>query len=291
MADGPRSEEEAKLCEESRKIIETVDWDCEVYKNYADVNLGCRDRVSSGITWAFEQVEEAIILEDDCVPNQSFFYFCQSLLDYYRDDERIMVISGNNFQNGKLRTQYSYYFSRYNHCWGWATWRRAWRLWDRDSNKWLEFKASKLIEQIFIDKYEMIYWENIFDQVFLENKFDSWAYIWTFTCWNQSGLTILPNCNLVSNIGFGKDATHTFQLNENANLITQNLLEISHPTFIVRHEEADQYTFDYYFDGLKIKESNIFLYKLKQKFLSIKQKIKKLISKSGIIILRYITSL
>ncbi len=142
IADGPRFPEEAAKCQKTRDIIQQVDWDCEVLKNYSEVNLGCRQRISSGLDWVFSQVEEAIILEDDCVPAPSFFSFCQTLLDYYRDDNRIMVISGDNFQDGQSRTDYSYYFSRYNHCWGWATWHRAWQYWDFNKNKWLEFQQS-----------------------------------------------------------------------------------------------------------------------------------------------------
>ncbi|MFM7711944.1 MAG: glycosyltransferase family 2 protein, partial [Microcystis sp.] len=121
VADGPRADraDDIEKCKAARAIIEGVDWDCEVLTNYSDVNLGCKNRVSSGLNWVFDTVEEAIILEDDCVPDPTFFRFCEELLEYYRHDQRIMVISGNNFQFGKKRTGYSYYFSVYTHCWGW----------------------------------------------------------------------------------------------------------------------------------------------------------------------------
>src|SRR5665648_587346 len=128
IADGPRAThpDDAEKCAVVRAIIDGVDWDCEVLKNYSDVNLGCKRRVSSGLDWVFDTVEEAIILEDDCLPHPTFFRFCEEMLAKYRDDKRIAMISGDNFQFGKKRTEYSYYFSRYTHIWGWASWRRAW---------------------------------------------------------------------------------------------------------------------------------------------------------------------
>ena len=174
-----------------------------------------------------------------------------------------MVISGNNFQDSQDRTNYSYYFSRYNHCWGWATWKRAWQYWNFTSGKWLEFKNSGLMEQSFDDIYEQKYWTKIFDQVFLQGKPDSWAYVWTFACWSQGGLTILPSQNLVSNIGFGEDSTHTKSKNSPfANLPTMDIWEIKHPPFMVRHQEADTYTFDYHFGGVNMKKTKTFKDKL-----------------------------
>lgn len=257
IADGARFPEEAEKCQEARDIIKQVDWDCQVLTNYADTNLGCRKRISSGITWVFEQVEEAIILEDDCLPTVSFFSFCQNLLEYYRNDTRIIGITGNNFQHGKSRTEYSYYFSQYNHCWGWATWRRAWQYWDFNVDKWLEFKNSGLIKHLFDDHYEEQYWTNVFDRLFLEGKPDSWAYVWLFSYWSQSGLSILPNHNLVSNIGFREDGTHTTsQDSKLSNLPTVDIWEIKHPPFVVRHKEADLYTFDNIFGGKHLKNAD-----------------------------------
>ncbi len=150
IADGPRADHpgEAEKCEAARAIIERVDWECEVLKNYSDTNLGCAKRVSSGLDWVFSNVEEAIILEDDCVPHLTFFPFCEELLEKYRYDTRIASISGQNVQFGRERTNYSYYFSRYNHCWGWATWRRAWQHFDFDMKLWPEIKKGHLLDDI-----------------------------------------------------------------------------------------------------------------------------------------------
>ncbi|HEY9295856.1 MAG TPA: glycosyltransferase family 2 protein, partial [Phormidium sp.] len=192
VADGPRNAEEVQLCQEARAVTEQIDWSCEVLRNYSDVNLGCRNRVASGLDWAFAQVEEAIILEDDCLPHPDFFDFCRTLLNYYRNDNRVWVISGNNFQNGHWRGDGSYYFSRYNHCWGWATWSRAWQHLDEDLSTWPKLRDSNLLGSILEDPVELRYWHNIFEKLYTENKPDTWDYRWTYTCWINNGLTVLP---------------------------------------------------------------------------------------------------
>ena len=128
-ADAPRENrsEDKRLCEEAKKITEKIDWPCEVHRLYQEKNLGCKRGPIASITWFFENVEAGIILEDDCVPHPSFFAFCSELLEKYADDKRIMHVSGNNFQFGKMRGDASYFFSEYTLSWGWATWRRAWQ--------------------------------------------------------------------------------------------------------------------------------------------------------------------
>jgi len=243
VADGPRPNkpDDIEKCKAARAIVEGVDWDCEVLTNYSDVNLGCRKRVSSGLDWVFEMVEEAIILEDDCLPHPTFFRYCEEMLDYYRHDERIMVISGDNFQFGRKRTEYSYYFSRHNHCWGWATWRRAWKYYDNEMKLWTKIRDSKLLSSILEEPISERYWTKTFQATY-ENRINSWAHRWTFACWIQSGLTILPNVNLVTNIGFNQDATHTKNgiISLMANLPTQEIkFPLNHPPFIIRDLQAD----------------------------------------------------
>jgi len=158
-ADGspPDREGEIEKCQKSRKIATSVDWDCEVKTLFRDKNLGCKIAISSAIDWFFENVEEGIILEDDCLPHQSFFWFCQELLEYYRNDTRIMHISGDNFQFGRKRGEGSYYFSKYSHVWGWATWRRAWKCFDINMKSFEEFKAENQINSIFQSKQQQKY--------------------------------------------------------------------------------------------------------------------------------------
>ena len=209
-ADGPRQEKpgEFEKCQAARKIVEQVDWDCDLQVLFRDNNLGCKKAVSSGINWFFEQVDEGIILEDDCLPDQSFFGFCQELLKYYRNNPKIMHISGNNFQFGRKRGNASYYFSIYNHIWGWATWKRAWQYYDVTMADFEEFKKTNQIEKITRNKDEQAYWMYFFEKVW-RNEIDTWDYQNVYSMWKKQGLAILPNVNLVSNIGFTKDATHT----------------------------------------------------------------------------------
>ena len=278
IADGPRSPEEKFKCEQAREIIKQVDWDCQVQTNYSDINLGCRERVSSGITWVFEQVEEAIILEDDCLPHSSFFRYCQELLDYYREDKRIWCISGDNFQEGQWRGDGSYYLSNYNHCWGWATWRRAWKNYDHDLANWQAFRNGNYLKSILDGELEVKYWHNIFEKLYTMGEPNSWAYPWTFTCWQNSGLTVLPNVNLVSNIGFRSDGTHLTSESKFAHLPVKDIQEIHHPSFVVRDKVADQYTFDNHFGGLEMKKADTLYGKIKRKLSPIKKQVKKLLS-------------
>lgn len=278
VADGPRNAEEVHLCQQAREVTEQIDWDCEVLRNYSDINLGCRDRVSSGLTWAFEQVEEAIILEDDCLPNPSFFFYCETLLNYYRHDERVMVISGDNFQDGQQRNSYSYYFSKYNHCWGWATWRRAWKYWEFSPEKWTKFRDAGLMKFVSDNPDEEKYWTSKFNNLFLEEKPNSWAHAWTFACWSQGGLTVLPHVNLVSNIGFGSDGTHTQGKGKFANMFNEEIGKISHPPFVIRHREADVYTFDYVFGGKIMRNADTVYANFCQSSFHLKQYVQKLLA-------------
>lgn len=243
VADGPRSDRlgEEEKCRQTRAIIDKVDWECEVITNYAPHNLGCKLRVASGIDWIFEQVEEAIILEDDCLPEQSFFRFCDEMLDRYRLNERVSMVSGGNLQFGQQRGDASYYFSRYTHIWGWATWRRAWRHYDRDITLWPEFRNEGWLDQLFSTQGERTYWQNSFQWVY-EGKLDTWDCSWTFAALTHGMLQIVPNVNLISNIGFGPEATHTHTIGIHANMPTQPMqFPIRHPKFVLVNKEADQY--------------------------------------------------
>lgn len=244
IADGPRANRigEAEKCDATRAIIKRIDWPCEVLTNFSDVNLGCKNRVASGIDWVFEQVEEAIILEDDCLPHPTFFRFCEELLSYYRDDERIGMISGDNFQFGEQRTEASYYFSRYSHIWGWATWRRAWKHYDREANNWPAIKSTGWLKVLISSIKERKYWNNIFQEVY-DGKIDTWDYQWVLTVWSQGMISIMPNVNLISNIGFGNDATHTHGISIYADLNTEAMqFPLRHPKVLLPHPEADALT-------------------------------------------------
>ncbi|NEQ24075.1 MAG: glycosyltransferase family 2 protein [Microcoleus sp. SIO2G3] len=249
IADGARADrpDEAEKCAAARAVIDCVDWDCEIFKNYSDINLGCAKRVSSGLDWVFNIVEEAIILEDDCVPHPTFFRFCEELLERYRYDSRIASISGQNVQFGRKRTEYSYYFSRYNHCWGWATWRRAWQHFDFHLKLWPEIKEKKFLHDILdSDPHAVEYWTKTFQSLYDGSGLeDSWAHRWTFACWINSSLGVLSNENLISNIGFGlSEATHDMGKRSPYNSMPTQALQfpLKHPPFLIRDRQADSFT-------------------------------------------------
>ena len=239
-------EGEAALVQQARQIAEAVDWPCDVQRIYADHNLGCGERISSGISEAFKHVERLIVLEDDCVADPSFFDFCHNLLDRYQADERVMAVSGNNFQHGIRRTAASYYFSKYPHCWGWATWRRAWQHFRLGIPDWPRYRDEGHLASVCHSQLEIDYWIKMFNRVH-QRQVNSWAIPWTLACWMQHGLTAIPAVNLVTNIGYGLQATHTHDHDSAASLPANSLSEITHPEWVFRHVEADAYTDDQVF--------------------------------------------
>jgi len=250
-ADGPRADRvgEKEKVARVREIATAVDWPCEVKTLFREENLGCKYAVSGGITWFFEHEEQGIILEDDCLPHPDFFMFCETLLDRYATDKRVWVITGDNFQNGVRRGEASYYFSRYNHVWGWASWRRAWQKADMDIRFWLEWKTSPAWSEFWPDSVARKYWEKIFDRMY-RAEIDTWDYPWTASVWYHGGLTATPNVNLVSNIGFGPDSTHTaFADSPLAGMATKSISEIRHPAAVEQDAVADRYVFDHTFGG------------------------------------------
>ena len=200
VADGPRSSEERAKCEEARAIIAEVNWPCRVITEYAETNLGCKKRLSSGLSWVFSHCAEAIILEDDCVPDLSFFPFCEQMLDRYRDDVRVMMVTGTNYLLDKLDVPESYVFSRYYCVWGWATWRRAWAHYDIALAAWEKQKADRQLAGFYSEPFMQASVGTGFDLV-RQGKIDTWDIQWSYSCLFQSGLCIVPRVNLISNIG------------------------------------------------------------------------------------------
>jgi len=228
--DGPRTEQEKNLCEQARKIVEKVDWECEVKTLFRENNLGCQKAVSSAIDWFFEEIEEGIILEDDCVPSESFWRYCEELLEYYREDARVMHVTGHSYVMPKHIKNDSYYFSAIQFCWGWATWRRAWRYFDVEMKNYAELERG--IKNTFPEKYQQDYWLNILKRV-NSGEINSWAYIWTFNIMAQGGLCATSVKNQITNIGFGKEATHTKGNRALANQERHEIAEIIHPKKII----------------------------------------------------------
>ena len=241
-ADGPRSDRpgDADLCKRTRAILQQVDWDCDLRVLLRDENLGVKHGVASAINWFFGEVPEGIILEDDCLPEPTFFQFCSELLQRYREDDRVGAICGDHFGGLRSNYPYSYYFSRYNLIWGWASWRRAWRLYDIDMKLWPEIRDCGWLDQMFADRRTVNFWTKRLNAVYT-NATSTWDYQWMFALWINSGLTIMPRVNQIKNIGFGIDATHTTKENSFSNRPTFAMsLPLKHPSFTIRDSGVDR---------------------------------------------------
>ncbi|MFT0849655.1 glycosyltransferase family 2 protein [Achromobacter sp. F4_2707] len=213
-ADGPRESRkgEADKVQHVRELIlSMIDWDCEVKTLFRDSNLGCKMAVSSAITWFFENEEQGIILEDDCLPSQSFFWFCEELLNKYVDNEAIFLISGDARGPESFGMKEDYGFCKYPLIWGWASWSRVWKNYDVEMQDWPKQK-NVLPPLISNNKPTIKFWKKTFDKVYRKN-IDTWDYQFTYLLQKKKGKCIVPKVNLITNIGFGADATHTFSQN------------------------------------------------------------------------------
>lgn len=249
-ADGPRPHVPADVdnCRAAREIVAAVDWDCDVKTLLRKRNLGCRMAVSSAITWFFQHVEAGIILEDDILPAPAFFLFCRELLHRYRHEPRVMMVSANNFQMGLQRGKASYYFSRMCHIWGWATWRRAWDRFAPERATLVRLRRHKFFEEVFPLASDRAYWRRCFEDT-LNGIINSWDHMWTMSVWNAGGVSIVPNVNLASNIGFCEDATHTTCHSKLENLSVGSIFELINPCSIVIDVDADAFEQRYIYSG------------------------------------------
>ena len=271
-SDGPRLNKEgesAKVNLVREYVLSEINWECEVKTLFRKENLGCKYAVSSAITWFFENEEQGIILEDDCLPAESFFWYCEELLNKYKHDSRIWHISGNNFQKTHTPDSFSYHFSKFIHIWGWACWADRWAKYDVEMQS---YKQSDFQEIFIDDPSENQYWSKIFHKV-SKGMIDTWDYQWVYTAWKNNGLSIAPNVNLVSNIGFGEDATHTRDSDSvQANISASNItLPLQHPNQIERNVSADLFTAKNIF-----LDENIIYKFLKRLYLEFKIQLKKI---------------
>lgn len=243
IADGPRpgNAEDVRLCAETRAVVEDVDWPCEVVRDFADQNLGLKRRIPSGLDRVFEEVTEAIILEDDCLPDPSFFPYCEELLERYRDDERVLHISGSQLLPDPPK-EWSYHFSRGPAVWGWATWRRAWELYDVELVDWhsksrAEKKAD--LRRMFEEEDEQRHWRFVWDNC---PEIDNWDAQWSYAALSRGLLSINPNRNLITNIGFGEEATNATAdpLGIAGRPLQGISLPLDHPPEVKRDVEADR---------------------------------------------------
>ncbi|WP_373636415.1 hypothetical protein [Vibrio gazogenes] len=258
-SDGARETKEGesdKVNEVREYLISNIDWDCEVNTLFRDNNLGCKYAVSGAIDWFFKNEEMGIILEDDCLPSQSFFWFCEELLEKYRDEHRVSSISGSNpfkYADNINGEEESYFFSKYNRIWGWASWRRAWSHYDVHMRVWPEAKKRKSHYVFFESKAERESMENIYQQCY-EGKIDTWDFQWSFTKSLMMSVTLVSKKNLIKNIGEGVDATHTHHLPKE---ISDSRLEnvsfpLKHPKEIIIDYNKDLHTMKYRFDKFGI---------------------------------------
>ncbi len=244
-ADGPRNNNvnDIKNCTAVREIIKNINWKCEVKYLLRQENWGCKNAVSNAISWFFSNVDQGIILEDDCLPNNSFFHFCEQMLTTYKEDTQIMHIGGTNFQPKDFAISDSYYFSRIVHVWGWATWKRAWDLYNAAIDDYNKPLLKKWFTNYKFNPSSLLYWHKAFTNV-NNNSINTWDYQWTYALWKHNGLSIIPSKNLVANIGFDTNATHTIKgTEEYAQLPVYDLNEMIHPKSKVVNLTADNYTF------------------------------------------------
>ncbi len=246
-ADGPRANKpgEAEKCQKVRDLAKQVDWDCELKTLFREKNYGCGRAVSGAISWFFENEEMGIILEDDCLPHPDFFPYCRELLIKYKDDDRIGIVSGDNLQFGIKYGDASYYFSAYANIWGWASWRRTWQGYDLYLKDYQLAEFKKNIEMYFSSWCERQVWRNKF-LVMKKQGNNTWDYQFSFYNWRHHRLNIVPNTNLISNIGFNADSTHTGSVADpNSNLPTAAIMPLTHPVDFVQNKVADKFVYNH----------------------------------------------
>jgi len=269
-ADGPRpnKENETEKCEIVRKyVLDNIDWECQVKTLFREQNLGCGQGVSTAITWFFNHVEEGIILEDDCLPHPDFFEYCKELLRLYRYDTRIFLISGYNKQGLWNENVYDYFFSNFGGIWGWASWARAWKSFDINMNDIDDFIANNNFYNLLGAEIGPIRQNTIYSEI-ITQKIDTWDYQWAYTRHKNNGLACVPSKNLIINIGFGEDATHTKD-----KIVQPNTYELAFPlrtnNFIVPDRNYDQKFIGYEPFGKETLKQNNWVKKILQKTKSI----------------------
>lgn len=262
-ADGPRNSLEKKRTNKVRNfILKNIDWKCNVKTLFREKNLGCGTAVSSAITWFFKNEEMGIILEDDCLPNQSFFTFCEQMLKKYKNNKKIMQVCGFNPVSKKVTSKESYYFGYFGSIWGWATWKRAWKKYDFDIKQFPYFKRKNKINEFDFDR--KMKEERIKTFEFIYNKgLDTWDYQWDFIKLFNKSMSIVPSKNLVKNIGFGEDSTFNTGSGKRFEFIKREKIEfpLKHPEKVSQFKEFDKRYFYFFnrklyvkvFDLIKIK--------------------------------------
>lgn len=240
--DAPRPDvaSDRSRCAAVRDVIQ-VDWPCSVQLRVGAEHLGCRDGVCAALDWFFEYEESGIIVEDDCVPNASFWKFCTEMLNKYKDDNRVATISGSNYEFGHSSREASYYFSRQIYVWGWATWRRVWHSVDRSLSHWDQLRDSGWLRDLLSSSASERFWSRNFDAA-QRRQIDAWSYYMVYSAWTHGQMSVVPSRNLTSNIGFGPDAVHTRRSTRYDRMPTEELeFPLVHPSLEMVDEAADRY--------------------------------------------------
>lgn len=244
ISDGAREHvpgEEKKVAA-VRELFAHLSWDCEVYRNYAEKNMGCDCRVPSGLDWVFGHVDRAVILEDDCIPDSRFFRYAEDMLERYRDDPRVMMVAGSN-PLGRYPIGESVCFTARVYCWGWATWKRAWEHYCDDGSEWERIQKDGTLAGIY-PRRTRYYLKKELNYYFERGKCP-WDYLWWISCMGAGGLCAVPKVNLITNEGFGEDATHT----QDKGSYSGETFRMDFPLRFPREVERDR-NFDRYDTGL-----------------------------------------
>jgi hypothetical protein len=241
VCDGPRNEAEEKKVRSCRELAEAIDWPCEVVRDYSDVNLGCRARIQSGLDHAFHLYDRCIILEDDVQPHDTFFTFCDEMLERYADDTRIMTVTGGHYLKARLKQPDSYYFSPFASAWGWASWRRAWLLYDREMQDWPRLRGSMWLFHHLQNVEAAVHFTRAFDAV-RAGKIDTWDYQLSYSIWVHHGLNVVPSVNLCQNAGFRADATHTVRPQDRPEATVEAMeFPLRHPRLMISSPGASEH--------------------------------------------------
>lgn len=277
-ADGrrPGNENDALLCSQCREIVAEIEWDCEIKTLYRESNLGCGVAPADAITWFFGFVDRGIILEDDILTDSSFFDYCEKMLEFYKNEPTVMHISGGYFLAPFIENtdQASYYFTKHIHVWGWATWRRAWQYYNYDLKSQLKKRTRKGLKAYYADYY--FFWTDIFETLAQKKRNDIWDYQWMFAISSRNGIAINPAKNLTKNIGFGSNATHTFDSDSNFTTIgLSSISELIHPSCKAVDNKKDILYYQNYLkiDLLAEKAKRNLLWKLKKHLRNLKRKL------------------
>jgi hypothetical protein len=271
-ADGPNPKKEFDQvnCDKVKSIFNSIDWDCELKTLFRKENLGCRVAVSSAIDWFFNNIDKGIIIEDDILPDITFFGFCEQLLKFYEFDVSVMQISGTNVEKVWKSNKNDYFFSMFGGIWGWATWKRAWEKYNVDIPDWSNNEVQEILNNKWFGDKEFQERKKIYDKIY-NNQIDTWDYQWTFYKLLNNGFSVVPSKNLISNIGFSEDALHTKDTNSPLSNIKRYSLSL--PVKINEVKKQDL-KYDYNFFSTKIKKRSIFtriLTKLKNGYSKIKR--------------------